>query len=474
MKRIISFLMAVILLCMLMPMGIAETDYSFLDNMTMDELNALNAEVEKRISQSKDSTEVEGKYAVDGEETILIDRPDFVLYLTGTHEAYDNCNGISGNFMFNLNCVIENKGDKAIGGLTYNGLINGWSLGSDYTMMNTNDIQPGSKAKSYIWFTTEGTEVSSFEALESMNLTIKAKDADYKDMFEVTTGNVYFHASVEDVQQENVEAPVEAAEIPDESEAEVEAAEISTESETPIETATVEYEKLEVGSRGDAVVALQKHLIALGYLTGSADGIYGNGTAGGVSKFQKAEGLTETGIADAETQKLLVELGAEAVSLAEGKSAFENLKSTYDKVQKTTWYEHKNVPKYTDICCYIYPYIGRQDNGNAWLRVLLNYTDAKTDNGWIFFNKVTFCIDGENTVKYFGRSDIVRDNDTEVWETADFAPSAKEIELLREISASSETIIRFEGDEYYYDHIVTAKEKTAIIDVLNAYDYILR
>lgn len=306
MKRIISFLMAVILLCMLMPMGIAETDYSFLDNMTMDELNALNAEVEKRISQSKDSTEVAGKYAVDGEKTILIDRPDFVLSLSGTHEAFDNCNGISGNYMFNLDCVIENKGDKVIDGVQYNGIINGWSLGSNFTMMNTNGIQPGTKVKTYIWFTTEDTEVSSFEALESMNLTFVAKDEDYKDIFTETTGIVYFHANAEDVQQANAEeTSAEVTETPAQSEATVTDTEAPTENEAVAETATVEYEKLEVGSRGDAVVALQKHLIALGYLTGSADGVYGKGTAGGVSKFQKAEGLSETGVADSETQAKL-------------------------------------------------------------------------------------------------------------------------------------------------------------------------
>ena len=65
------------------------------------------------------------------------------------------------------------------------------------------------------------------------------------------------------------------------------------------------YETLQVGSKGDAVKELQKYLIALGYLTGSADGVYGNGTAGGVKKFQAAEKLEETGIADSHTQAVL-------------------------------------------------------------------------------------------------------------------------------------------------------------------------
>lgn len=157
---------------------------------------------------------------------------------------------------------------------------------------------------------------------------------------------------------------------------------------------------------------------------------------------------------------------------AEGEAALQKLTADYDKVEKLTWYEHRNQPRYTDICCYIYPYIGRMDDGYTWLRVALNYTDAQTDAGWIFFNHVIFSVDGENTTRSFSRDEIVRDNDTEVWEIADFEPDNTEIQLLLSIADSTETIIRFEGDEYYEDHIVTDKEKEAIKDVLTAYDYL--
>ena len=284
------------------------------------------------------TAETADKYVVDGEKTILIDEPEIVIYLTGKNEAIDNCNGISGNFMFHLGCVVENKSDEAIGSIMFNGVINGWSLGSNYTMSNTSGIQPGTKAKTEIWFTTEGTEISSLEELESMNLTFVVEDENYQSIIEVSTGEVHFHASPEDAAQPEAEAPaveealaVEAAdeapaveeapaaepaaeEAPaaepaaDEAPA-VEAAEEATDAEPAAEEApaaeAVEYETLEIGSKGDAVVALQKHLIALGYLNGAADGIYGKGTAGGVSRFQAAEGLAETGIADSETQARL-------------------------------------------------------------------------------------------------------------------------------------------------------------------------
>ena len=158
---------------------------------------------------------------------------------------------------------------------------------------------------------------------------------------------------------------------------------------------------------------------------------------------------------------------------ADGEASLLKLNTTYDKVQGLTWYEHKNQPIYADICNNMYPYIGRMDDGYTWLRVKLNYTDAMTDAGWIFFDNVIFSVDGENTTKYFSRNELTRDNDTEVWEIADFEPNASEIQLLKDIAASTETIIRFQGDEYYEDHIVTAKEKEAIVDVLSAYDYLM-
>lgn len=65
------------------------------------------------------------------------------------------------------------------------------------------------------------------------------------------------------------------------------------------------YELLEVGSRGDAVVSLQEKLIDLGFLSGNADGIYGNATAESVRQFQESEDLPETGEADAATQERL-------------------------------------------------------------------------------------------------------------------------------------------------------------------------
>ena len=65
------------------------------------------------------------------------------------------------------------------------------------------------------------------------------------------------------------------------------------------------YEKLKLGSNGDAVIKLQTRLNQLGYSVGNADGDYGNKTKTAIEAFQSRNGLAVTGVADSETQALL-------------------------------------------------------------------------------------------------------------------------------------------------------------------------
>lgn len=44
--------------------------------------------------------------------------------------------------------------------------------------------------------------------------------------------------------------------------------------------------KLTLGMKGDDVKSVQKKLIALGYLTGKADGVYGTATESAIRRFQ--------------------------------------------------------------------------------------------------------------------------------------------------------------------------------------------
>lgn len=61
------------------------------------------------------------------------------------------------------------------------------------------------------------------------------------------------------------------------------------------------------------IVILQNKLIELGYLYDSADGVFGQNTESAVRAFQRSNGLTETGEADAQLQEMLAS-GEELVS----------------------------------------------------------------------------------------------------------------------------------------------------------------
>ena len=244
-------------------------------------------------------------YAIDGEKTVLVDRDDIRVYLTG--DATENSNTVK------VNAVVENNSDGEIK-ILYNGSVNGWSIGNSTYMLDIGTgLSAHSKGKSAIILWPDTVHVNNFAELQTMDLAFEVRDADNKELFTENTGVILFHATAEQaagVAEEPAaeeapaeEAPAEQA-TAEEAPAEAEAAAAEEPAEEPAEEAPA-YETLQVGSRGDAVVALQQHLIALGYLTGSADGIYGNGTAGGVSKFQASEGLEQTGIADPETQARL-------------------------------------------------------------------------------------------------------------------------------------------------------------------------
>lgn len=69
-------------------------------------------------------------------------------------------------------------------------------------------------------------------------------------------------------------------------------------------------ETLKKGMTGERVRQLQARLIALGYLSGTADGIYGTDTAEAVYNFQKNNGLVRDGVAGAKTLAALYSTGA--------------------------------------------------------------------------------------------------------------------------------------------------------------------
>jgi len=77
-------------------------------------------------------------------------------------------------------------------------------------------------------------------------------------------------------------------------------------------TAIAEFNPITKGNKGNIVKGIQSRLMELGYLSGKADGDFGNGTENAVKAFQADKGLEETGVVDEATYDALYE-GAEGL-----------------------------------------------------------------------------------------------------------------------------------------------------------------
>ena len=77
------------------------------------------------------------------------------------------------------------------------------------------------------------------------------------------------------------------------------------------------------GMQGDEVRELQQALISLGYLKGTADGIYGNKTENAVRKFQRKNKLSADGLAGIKTKEMIFSKasGASSSSGSSGNSS---------------------------------------------------------------------------------------------------------------------------------------------------------
>ena len=100
---------------------------------------------------------------------------------------------------------------------------------------------------------------------------------------------------------------------------------------------------LKVGSTGTDVQTLQQKLIELGYLKGSADGVFGNKTAAAVRAYQKASNLTADGVAGSQTLSSLNAVAASKNAASSKPAASTSQKTTVTpsaaRVQYANWYE---------------------------------------------------------------------------------------------------------------------------------------
>lgn len=144
----------------------------------------------------------------------------------------------------------------------------------------------------------------------------------------------------------------------------------------------------------------------------------------------------------------------------------KKMRVKYDEVREITWYMDKTTPYY-DNTNNVHLYIGHKKYSDPWLRLRIRYAGED----WLFIERYTFKADGATYTIEADYFDVKRDNSGgQVWEWYDCPVEEKELGLVRAIIASEKTILRYEGDTYHKDRIITSTEKKALENVLNLYE----
>lgn len=147
-------------------------------------------------------------------------------------------------------------------------------------------------------------------------------------------------------------------------------------------------------------------------------------------------------------------------------NAKKKLQIDYDKMREITFYEPSTMPQYATSGKFFCTYIGSTSAKDVF-RLVFNYSGKD----WIFIEDARLLIDGERFT--IPLSNVQREYVSYysgLYERADFAASDEEIEIVKKIVNSKETIVRLNGDKYYVEFTLTEKQKNGIAETLDAYE----
>lgn len=143
-------------------------------------------------------------------------------------------------------------------------------------------------------------------------------------------------------------------------------------------------------------------------------------------------------------------------------AALQKMSKKTDSIEGIDWYRDKSSPSHNNANAF-YLYIGKRESRAPWLRLRVQYHADK----WLFISSFIVIADG----KRFERSaaKFERDHSAKIWEWLDETPTAADLAMIDAIIKSKDAVIRFNGRQYYADRPITAAQKAALQNVLDAY-----
>lgn len=119
----------------------------------------------------------------DGENIVLVDQDGVQVYLTGDYEI----EAYSSTYLY-MTAVVINNTDHMVGFYAKIATINGWDV--DFT--GTVDVSPGSKKKAKLEWRISDADISTFEEIEEMKLSLQVYDSSTYDEICDTEPTIYY------------------------------------------------------------------------------------------------------------------------------------------------------------------------------------------------------------------------------------------------------------------------------------------
>lgn len=167
---------------------------------------------------------------------------------------------------------------------------------------------------------------------------------------------------------------------------------------------------------------------------------------------------------DEKTQEENKKVQEAAAKTARLDVALSNMRKTTDEVKNINWYHDKSTTQHENENDF-FAYIGKNSE-RPWLRLKIQFAD----DDWLFIKKYIIKADDKTFTIETQFDEVKRDNNSMVWEWYDVQMDKNKYEIIKAVIASNKTILRCEGQQYYKDRTITAKEKEALQNVLDAYE----
>lgn len=143
---------------------------------------------------------------------------------------------------------------------------------------------------------------------------------------------------------------------------------------------------------------------------------------------------------------------------------FFNVRTDEFDVNKKTWYEPKNSPKYRNENG-IYCYFGSENgNANNFRFVIQYYADD-----WLFIQKYQFSIDGKAYELYPDKVETDSGDGGYIWEWCDQSINASDSDLIEALANAKEAKIKFVGRQYVTVKTISQDQIKTIKKALDLY-----